>query len=86
VIIGIRGMEPKELQAKKKQALKYLEKYNTLKKEVEDSCHHPEEHLVAKSNYYGGDYLNTSYTEYWTQCTICLKCSEITTESHGSYA
>lgn len=79
-------METKDLQKKKAKALKYLNKYKELKEEIRNSCHHPEELLVNKENYYAGDYLNTSYTEYWRQCSICQACSEVTTKYHGSYA
>lgn len=79
-------MDIKELQKKKLQSSKYLEKHKLLDKEILQNCHHPEDFLVNKEYYYSGDYLNTSYTEYWRKCTICGKCSEITTKYHGSYA
>jgi len=78
-------METKELLKKKKQALAALEKYNLLKSEVEAQCHHPGEYLVAKERYYEGDYYNKAYTEFYNQCTICLKCSESTRRTHSYY-
>lgn len=78
-------METKELLKKKKQAITALQKYNTLKKEVEDNCTHPEDHLTPKEKYYEGDYYNKAYTEYYNQCTICMKCSEKTRITHSYY-
>lgn len=65
-------MNTEELLKKKAQALKALEKYNKLKLEVETSCQHPEEYLVAEEKYYGAGYDYYSETHYWDTCTICL--------------
>lgn len=42
--------------------------------------------VQPKQNYYEGGYLNTAYTEYWTECEVCSKRSEITTKDHGHYS
>ncbi len=46
----------------------------------------PHTHIEQKSHYYGGDYLNTSYTERWAECRICGAKSEVKTENHDHYA
>jgi hypothetical protein len=46
----------------------------------------PHTHIEQKSNHYGGDYLNTSYTERWAECRTCGAKSEVKTENHGHYA
>lgn len=46
----------------------------------------PHTHIEQKHHYYGGDYLNKSYTDYWAQCRICGAKSPVRTDSHGSYA
>ena len=65
-------MTSEELLKKKSQALKALEKYNKLKTELQENCHHPEEYLVAEEKYYSGGYDYYEETHYWDRCTICL--------------
>ncbi len=46
----------------------------------------PHTNIEQRSHYYGGDYLNTSYTDRWAECRTCGAKSEIKTENHGHYA
>lgn len=41
--------------------------------------------METKERYYEGDYYNKAYTEFYNQCTICLKCSEATRHTHSYY-
>lgn len=78
-------MTTEELIKKKNQALKYFEKYEKLRKDVKDKCHHPESEVIARSEYYSGDYNDRATTEYWNECMICGKCSDKTVKSHSWY-
>ena len=65
-------MTAEELLKKKNQALKYFEKYNKIKTEVETTCTHPEEYLIADEKHYSAGYDYYSEAHYWDTCTICL--------------
>lgn len=56
--------------------------------ETLESCPHEEDGeswLEEKSSYFGGSYYDAAYTDYWVQCKVCKKRSEITTVNHGGY-
>lgn len=46
----------------------------------------PHTTIERKQHYYGGDYLNKSYTERWNQCAVCGAKGPVTIENNGSYA
>ena len=46
-------------------------------------CTHEE--VEKKSEYYGGSYLDTAHTDYWSVCTLCGKKSDRKTKDHGWY-
>lgn len=73
------------LKKKKKQALKALEKYNSLRAEVYENCQCPQDELVEQEHYYEGDYSNRAYTEYWQECIICGRRHNRVNKQHSYY-
>jgi hypothetical protein len=78
---------------------KFMSERNSLRKEKEvitnrqndifyllkDGCHCPENHRIPKSDYFGGSYDCTSYTETWESCTFCNKKHNVKIKDHGYY-
>jgi len=78
-------MTTEELKKKKAQSLKALEKYEKLKQEVKDNCHHPEEETISRERYWEGSYNDRAHTVYWNECMICGVRSEETVKQHSWY-
>ena len=60
-----------------------ISKHNDAIKKLLDECTHDE--VEQKSRYFSGSYLDTAYTDYWNECTLCGATSEVTHKSHGYY-
>lgn len=78
-------MEVEVLKKKKQQALKALEKYNSLWEDVYTNCHCPGEELIRIEKYYEGGYDYHAHTECWNECTICLRKYHIKSTTHSWY-
>lgn len=78
-------MKTEELIKKKGQAETAKTRWYKLNKEVYENCHHPEEYLKPKSEYYEGGHMDTAHTEYWDECTICGRHFNKKTKDHGWY-
>lgn len=62
---------------------KLIAKHKSAIQELLDGCTHDE--VEQKSYYFSGSYLDTAYTDYWNECTLCGATSEKTHKSHGYY-
>lgn len=51
--------------------------------ELLKECQHEE--IEPKEDYVPGTYLDTAYSEYWNQCSLCGARSEKIRKSHGWY-
>ena len=45
----------------------------------------PHEEVTEKSFYFEGSYYDNAYTDYWNECKLCGKRSEVTTKMHSWY-
>ena len=53
-------------------------------KELLATCTH-EGYVVQKSRYFEGSYYDKAYTDYWSECSLCGKRSEVITKMHNYY-
>jgi len=60
-------------------------KRNILYKQLKETCQHDKKYLKKEESYYGGDYYNTAYTDYWAVCTLCGETSDKKTKNHSWY-
>lgn len=63
---------------------KRIEALSQKLKQLRARCDH-DGTVVEKSSYFPGGYLNTSYTDYWNECSVCGSRSEVQTKDHGHY-
>ena len=53
--------------------------------ELKESCWHPEDQIVKKSQYYEGGYDYKAETVYWEECSICGEKINCKTKTHSWY-
>lgn len=64
--------------------VKLIRKHQKELAELHKQCPHIGT-VEQKSSYFSGSYLDTAYTRYWNQCTLCGQRSEDVIKDHSYY-
>lgn len=72
-----------EFSDKVQRKRELIQKHQEQLKNLLNKC--PHDDIERKSHYHPGTYYDKAYTDYWNECKVCGKRSEVTTIEHSYY-
>ena len=75
----------KEIKSKEKHLEKLANEIDSLREQLQNTCHHPKQYIVEEKEYDCGDYYNVASTTVTPVCTLCEKEGNYTIKQHVNY-